>query len=56
MVISPGKLEKYSDFLSKHSNEGVYDPKKGLCGLLSILTPDTKSVVLAGMQSGTIYY
>ena len=56
MVISPGKLEKYSDFLSKHSNEGVYDPKKGLCGLLSILTPDTKSVVLAGMQSGTIYF
>lgn len=56
MAIPPERLEKYGDFVGKHSTNGVYDPEKGLGGLLSVLTPDPKIIVLAGMQPGTVYF
>lgn len=55
-MVSPERLEKYRDFVEMHSKEGIYDPQKGLTGLLSILTPDPKGVVLIGMNGGEIYF
>lgn len=53
MAINPERLERYREFTVRHSDEnGVYDPEKGLNGLLSILTPDPKLVVLAAMDQG----
>ena len=58
--ISPERLKKYADFVEVHSDlqpNGtlVYNPEKALVGLLSILTPDPKGIVLAGMEDGVIY-
>ncbi len=50
------RLERYKEFVSMHSTEGVYDPEKGLEGLLSCLTPDTKAVALLSMQRGEDYF
>lgn len=54
-MISPEREKKYQDFVQTHSEDGVYQPRKGLGGLLSILTPDPKGIVLAGMEMGEVY-
>lgn len=48
--------DRYKEFVSMHSTEGIYDPEKGLEGLLSCLTPDTKAVALLSMQRGEDYF
>lgn len=58
--ISSEALHKYADFVEVHSDEQpdgtlVYNPEKALVGLLSILTPDPKGIVLAGMEDRIIY-
>lgn len=51
------KLNKHQDFIRAHSNErGEYDPKKGLEGILTTFTPDTKLVVLAAMNDRNGYF
>lgn len=55
-MASPERLEKYQDFITVHSTDGAYDPRKGLEGLLSIVSPDPKGVVLASMEEGRIYF
>ncbi|MFH0836695.1 MAG: hypothetical protein V1870_01055 [Candidatus Aenigmatarchaeota archaeon] len=55
-MVSQKSLEKYHDFVSINSTNGVYNPRKGLESLLSILTPDMKALVLFSMSSGDIYF
>lgn len=42
-------LEKYRDFTERHQVNGQYSWESGLEGLLSVLTPDPKAVVLYSM-------
>lgn len=44
------RLDSYQDFAGIHSDNGRYNPEKGLEGLLSVLTPDPKGVVLLAME------
>lgn len=50
--ISQSRLDRYSDFVSLHSRDGVYDPESGMEGLLSVVTPDIKGIVLYSMENG----
>lgn len=56
LYIPQARLERYSDFVSRHSDNGVYNPEKGLEGLLASITPDSKVPVLNGMQTGDVYF
>lgn len=59
-MVHPDRLERYKDFVEIHSDlvdgQPVYNPNKAFTGLLSILSPDPKVVVLAGMEENTIYF
>jgi DNA-binding Lrp family transcriptional regulator len=48
--------KKYEEFIKRHSVNGKYDPKKGLEGLLSCLTPDPKGIVLLAMAEKRWYF
>ena len=54
VVIPQERLQRYSEFVNRHSDNGVYNPDKALGGLLSVLTPDTKGIVLSAMAGGEI--
>jgi DNA-binding transcriptional ArsR family regulator len=54
--IAKSRLDRYSDFVKIHSDNGIYNPEKGVEGLLSTLTPDLKCIVLPAMESGDIYF
>ncbi len=55
-TIPQSRLQRYSDFVSLHSTNGVYDPESGMEGLLSVITPDPKGVVLYSMANREIFF
>lgn len=56
-MVSPDRLELYKDFVVLHADgNGNYDPEKGLGSLLSVTSPDTKLVTLAGMDEEKPYF
>lgn len=48
-MISPERLERYSDFVDPERTGVPYDPRQGLERLLGVLSPDPKGIVLAAM-------
>lgn len=48
-MISPDKLERYSEFVDPEHTGVSYDPRQGLERLLGVLSPDPKGIVLAAM-------
>lgn len=54
--IPPDRLERYLDFVSRHSDNSIYNPERGIQGLLSVLTPDPKGVILWSMADGEAYF
>lgn len=50
-MISPDRLERYKDFVDPDRTGALYNPRQGLERLMGILSPDTKGIVLAAMES-----
>ncbi len=49
-MISPDRLERYSDFVDPERTGTPYDPRRGLEKLMGVLSPDPKGIVLAVME------